>query len=372
MAAYDHTVDAKENRMPELVAAVAAAASLSPSPEVLDLPLQQRHDVRLRPASLVAETRTVEVVWSTGAAVRRSDPWTGKPYIERLSLEPGHVDLSRLANGAPLLDRHSIHRLVGIIGVAERAWIESGAAGPAAERAVTTGVRQTTVGLRAELRAQVTAAGLGPRLARAWPCRVYPQSGTSLTAAGVVWTKAPRIVAAFARTTTIRSKRGFYLAIPAAAAGRYGDGRRQIMPLGRQRRTGMRLRFVCRRNGPSLLVVDNARRPGRGRAVDNTGRRRGVSFTRLQGRTTVPIFILVPQVTLQKRLDIEAPAAKWARRLPGLVDRVRARCRLTRADRGQPEPNGTDARRRPYRTFGWCRRSCCRSGSNSRRTGAGT
>jgi hypothetical protein len=36
----------------------------------------------------------------------------------------------------------------------------------------------------------------------------------------------------------------------------------------------------------------------------------------------VPIFILVPQVTLTKRLDIEAPAATWARRLPGLVDRA--------------------------------------------------
>ena len=36
----------------------------------------------------------------------------------------------------------------------------------------------------------------------------------------------------------------------------------------------------------------------------------------------MPIFILVPQVTLQKRLDIDAPAATWARRLPGLVDRA--------------------------------------------------
>jgi hypothetical protein len=41
----------------------------------------------------------------------------------------------------------------------------------------------------------------------------------------------------------------------------------------------------------------------------------------------VPIFILVPQVTLQKRLDIEAPAAKWARLLPGRSQPRKSRVR---------------------------------------------
>ena len=99
-------------------------------PEILDLPLQHHHDVRLLPASLVAETRTVEVVWSTGAEVRRTDPWTGKPYHEVLSLEPGHVDLLRLEAGAPLLDSHAALTLAGIIGVVEWAWIDTSAAGP--------------------------------------------------------------------------------------------------------------------------------------------------------------------------------------------------------------------------------------------------
>jgi hypothetical protein len=40
----------------------------------------------------------------------------------------------------------------------------------------------------------------------------------------------------------------------------------------------------------------------------------------LAGRTTVPIFVLVPQVTLKKRLDVEAAARKWARQLPGLIE----------------------------------------------------
>jgi hypothetical protein len=42
-------------------------------------------------------------------------------------------------------------------------------------------------------------------------------------------------------------------------------------------------------------------------------------FTRLAGRMTVPLFILVPQVTVRKRLDVEGAAQKWTAALPRLV-----------------------------------------------------
>jgi hypothetical protein len=90
---------------------------------LVDLPVQTRADVRLMPESVDAERRTVEVVWSTGAAVRRRDPWTGKRYDEVLSLEESHVDLSRLNGGAPLLNTHGAWDLRDVIGVVERAWI---------------------------------------------------------------------------------------------------------------------------------------------------------------------------------------------------------------------------------------------------------
>ena len=38
---------------------------------IIDLPLQTRADVRLQPDTIDAEARTVEVLWSTGATVRR-------------------------------------------------------------------------------------------------------------------------------------------------------------------------------------------------------------------------------------------------------------------------------------------------------------
>src|SRR6266511_3485790 len=97
--------------------------SLNPD-ETIDLPLQMRADVRLQPDSIDAEARTVEVVGSTGAAVRRRDLWTGKRYDEVLSLDPRHVDLSRLNSGAPLLNTHGAFDLGNVIGVVERAWIE--------------------------------------------------------------------------------------------------------------------------------------------------------------------------------------------------------------------------------------------------------
>ena len=82
---------------------------------------------------------------------------------------------------------------------------------------------------------------------------------------------------------------------------------------------GLRLRFVYRRGSPSLLVADNARLTKRGRATANIGRRKGSVFSRLSGRTTVPVFVLVPQVTVRKRLDVDGAARKWIGALPQLV-----------------------------------------------------
>jgi hypothetical protein len=124
-------------------------------PEHIDLPLQHRHEVRLLSDSLGTGSRTVEVVWSTGATVRRSDPWTGRAYDEVLSLEPGHVDLSRLMNGAPLLDSHAAHRLGGIIGVVERAWLSDGSHGPEARAVIRFSERAEVEPLWQDVRAGI-------------------------------------------------------------------------------------------------------------------------------------------------------------------------------------------------------------------------
>jgi phage head maturation protease len=77
------------------------------------------------PTSANNDARTVDLVWSTGAPVKRSD-WAGNSFIEELSLAPGAVRLERLNAGAPLLDSHENSSLAAVIGVVERAWIEAG------------------------------------------------------------------------------------------------------------------------------------------------------------------------------------------------------------------------------------------------------
>jgi phage major head subunit gpT-like protein len=89
----------------------------------VELPMQTRQ-VRMLPETADAEARRIEVVWSTGAMVRRRDWLTGKRYDESLSLESSHVDLSRLNGGAPLLNSHGAFDLDKVIGVVENAWID--------------------------------------------------------------------------------------------------------------------------------------------------------------------------------------------------------------------------------------------------------
>jgi hypothetical protein len=167
----------------------------------------------------------------------------------------------------------------------------------AGEKAVTTAMHNAWTSLKSAWRAQITGAGLGARLARTIRSDTYPKGRPSLNSAALVWSKAPVIVGAHDTGPLIRSKNGFWLTIPTAAAGKSTRGGR-ITPLEWERRTGLRLRFVYRRTGPSLLVAEG-RLNTKGRAVasrSKTGR----------GLTTVLIFLLVPQVRLPKRLDPRA------------------------------------------------------------------
>lgn len=88
-----------------------------------EFPMQARQ-ASFQPATLNEADRTVELVWTTGASVRRMDYWTGRVYYEQLSLDPEAVDLSRLNGGAPLLNSHASYDLSDVLGVVERAWLE--------------------------------------------------------------------------------------------------------------------------------------------------------------------------------------------------------------------------------------------------------
>jgi hypothetical protein len=180
----------------------------------------------------------------------------------------------------------------------------------AGEKAVTMAIREAGKELKSNWRVQITRAQLGPRLAKSIRTKTYPATGESLEAAALVWTNAPQIIGAHDSGPLIRSKDGFWLAIPTPAAGKGVRGK-AFTPGEWERRRGVRLRFVYRRIGPSLLVADG-RLNSRGLGVasrSKTGR----------GRSTVPIFLLVPQVHLQKRLDLARDAIRAQSEVPKLI-----------------------------------------------------
>ena len=180
----------------------------------------------------------------------------------------------------------------------------------AGEKAVSKAVTEAGNSVKTAWRAQITGAGLGQRLANTIRSEQFPKGKPSLNAAALVWSKAPVIVGAHDTGPVIRSKSGFWLTIPTPAAGKSSRGGR-ITPREWEQRSGLRLRFVYRRSGPSLLVAEG-RLNTRGRAVasrSKTGR----------GVATVPIFLLVPQVKLPKRLDLARDADAAQEALPSAI-----------------------------------------------------
>jgi len=182
----------------------------------------------------------------------------------------------------------------------------------AGERAVTAAMREAGTGLKSAWRGQITGAGLGTRLANSIRLASFPKSGESLNAAALVWSNAPVIIGAHADGVLIRPNKGLWLAIPLPAAGKKAGGFR-ITPKEWEQRRGVKLRFV-RRKGRTPLLVAETRLLKSGIAVESrskTGR----------GLATVPIFLMVPQVKLPKRLDLARDAERAQAAIPGSIVR---------------------------------------------------
>jgi len=187
----------------------------------------------------------------------------------------------------------------------------------AAEVAVTAAVTEITNNIKQDLRTQVASAGLGQKLARTWQSKLYPKGQKSIEAAGWIFSKAPELIRAFNDGVVIKSKEGFFLAIPTPAAPKRGVGGKRISPSTFPEHVYGRLRFVYRPNNISLLVVDNLR-AGTGK---RGGFRKASESAQKSGRglTTVVMFFLVPQVMLRTRLNYQQVVDRWLPQLPSKV-----------------------------------------------------
>jgi hypothetical protein len=188
------------------------------------------------------------------------------------------------------------------------------------EAGVTYGIHDAAESLKQGLRNDVVQSGLGRRLSNSWRSSKFPKHGTSLGAAATVYTKATKLIDAFERGVRIRSSSGMWLAIPTESAPKKGVGGKRITPSNfPEFRLGV-LRFVYRPSGVSLLVIDGLR--------ESRGKRGGFVKARSKraretgyGTVTVPMFFLVRQVRLRKRLRVQEISDGKGRAIAQAIDR---------------------------------------------------
>lgn len=77
-------------------------------------------------AGEAAPAARFELVFTTGAPVRRFDYQNSRYYIEQLDVSPQAINTERLVRGAPLLNSHSAYRLEDQIGVCDQPTISNG------------------------------------------------------------------------------------------------------------------------------------------------------------------------------------------------------------------------------------------------------
>lgn len=187
----------------------------------------------------------------------------------------------------------------------------------AGQRAVTLAMSGAGGAVKQGWRDQIAAAGFQGnigRLQKTVRSEVYPRGRQSLNAATTIWSRAPQIMFANETGATIRSAQGFWLAIPLPAAGA-GPRGKKMTPAAWEQKNGRVLQFVYRK-GRSGLLVDTGRK-----ASGNVMVRRGGKLSRPSTfrNRSVPMFVLVPQVKLRKRLSVLALGNQVAGSLPARV-----------------------------------------------------
>lgn len=176
----------------------------------------------------------------------------------------------------------------------------------------------SSLNLQTALRAQVDTAGLGSGLSKAWRRELYPRSASrnTLGSAALVFSKATKLHAAYNQGGIIRSARG-WLAIPTEEAERLGFATQSVSGLrgaretrksdieAAERRFG-KLHTIQTKNGNYLLVAEVRT----GTRLDKKSGQRVQTYRKTRenqsATTTIPLFYLVQNVRLQKKLDLDS------------------------------------------------------------------
>lgn len=201
---------------------------------------------------------------------------------------------------------------------------------------VTKAIREGADEVKQDWRDQIMDAGLGQRLANTIRTRIYPTAQDSLDAAGLISTKAPKIIDSYARGATIRpANGGRYLWIPTDEVPKMRNGR-ALDPREVEARFGKRFVIInpqdWRMRTSSTAVKRGVayagftglairRASGRWRTATRNQMTPGHRSYRETTRQFVIMFTLVPMVKVSKRLDLDAIAAAADARFDGLLSK---------------------------------------------------
>lgn len=194
-------------------------------------------------------------------------------------------------------------------------------------KGATAAMTEVQLGLKAELRQQADAAGLGAKVANTWRGATYPTGGrVSLSPAAFVFSKAPKIVDAFDRAPVIRTVNGKkYLAIPTANVPRAGTrGHPRMTPAEVETYFNQDLKFARAGNGRLIAYIDAG---GSKTGVRRLSGKQLGKLYRSQGKDAparhiqVVMFILTPTAKMPKRLNVDDAAAHWADQVPSILER---------------------------------------------------
>lgn len=178
-------------------------------------------------------------------------------------------------------------------------------------RGVKAGVARGARAMQRALRNQVRRAGLSEELEKAWQINVYPPQGFSPTAAAVVYSRAPRIHAAFMSAHTVTVKNAKWLAIPLQPAINRGWDVDMHRSSGSRARKWSNVSRAIRQIDLTFIRLSDDRAI---LAEKKNGDRRPLAY-----------FLLLKQTKHKKLLDFARPARRWAENTPRYVVDAMAR-----------------------------------------------
>jgi hypothetical protein len=201
----------------------------------------------------------------------------------------------------------------------------------AMSNALRGAVDRSSLALQEELRAQVTGAGLGAKLANAWRREAYPRGGRrTLRPAALVYSKATALHEAFDQGAVVLPRGGSFLLLPSAEAERLGATTSDVsrkgggIPGGAKRRVSSLEEASRKLGAPIVSAIPSRGAPKRGSGGGGAERRGFILLAPTKrnrsnlvalyfaSRDAQPVllFTLVRQTRVPKRLNIAAAAAK--------------------------------------------------------------